>query len=186
MLKLGVRWTAAAVAVWLVGGCAVTNKGPAIGTAERVEGMSGVVNLSRDGDVWFAGQPTEAGLSNLKNAGVTRVINLRTEAEMSEKVGFDEAAVARELGMDYVSIPFRGGAVDVEHADQLAKVLSESDDATLLHCGSSNRVGAVWAIYLNKHRAVATEDAIRLGQAAGMTSPALEQRVRNVMDGRNP
>lgn len=167
--------------VWLAGGCAVTSKQTQMGGAEKIESVAGVRNLSRDGDIWFAGQPTEDGLANLKRAGVRRVINLRTDEEMTEKVEFDEVSAVRELGMDYVSIPFRGGTVDVQHADELARVLSQSNEPTLLHCGSSNRVGAVWAIYQHRHNNVSVDEAIRLGRAAGMTSEGVEDRARQIL-----
>src|SRR2546423_11136059 len=52
-------------------------------------------------DMVITGQPTEAGLRELKALGVTTIVNLRTPPEMA-KVNFDEAALAKELGMTYV------------------------------------------------------------------------------------
>ncbi len=176
MMRIG-RWMVL-VGMVVIGGCVVTSKNASFGEAQGIEDISGVRNLSRDGDIWFAGQPTEEGLGNLKNAGISRIVNFRTDAEMVDAVGFDEIGVVGKLGMTYESIPFRGNTVDVEHADALAKALSRSTEPTLLHCGSSNRVGAVWAIYLNYHKNVASEEAIRLGRLAGMTSSAVEDRVR--------
>jgi len=58
-------------------------------------------------DMYIAGQPSEQALRDLRTKGVTTVVNLRMPEEMA-RVGFDEAALARELGMNYVQIPMRG------------------------------------------------------------------------------
>src|SRR5262249_42877149 len=60
-------------------------------------------------DMFIGGQPTEKALRDLKAKGVTTVVNLRMPEEMA-RVGFDEAALVKELGMKYVHIPMRGTA----------------------------------------------------------------------------
>src|SRR6476661_5113123 len=57
-------------------------------------------------DMFIAGQPTEKALRDLRARGVTTVVNLRMPDEMA-RVGFDEAALVKELGMRYVHIPMR-------------------------------------------------------------------------------
>lgn len=119
------------------------------------------------------GQPSRADLEKLKAAGVTTVINLRAA---SEDAGYDEAAAAKALGLNYVSIPIAGaGDITAGNAAKLDAALRAADGKTLLHCASGNRVGALLAL-----RAAAAgqsaEDAIAFGKSAGMTS--LEQAVR--------
>src|SRR5436305_4026774 len=58
-------------------------------------------------DMFIAGQPTEKALRDLRAKGVTTIVNLRMPEEMAQ-VGFDEAALATQLGMRYVYIPMRG------------------------------------------------------------------------------
>src|SRR4249920_2748826 len=60
-------------------------------------------------DMFIGGQPTEKALRELRAKGVTTLVNLRMPEEMA-KVGFDEAALAKELGMRYVHIPMSGSA----------------------------------------------------------------------------
>ena len=48
-------------------------------------------------DMFIGGQPTEKALRDLRASGVTTVVNLRMPEEMA-RVGFDEAALAKELG----------------------------------------------------------------------------------------
>jgi len=59
-------------------------------------------------DMFVTGQPTERALRELREQGVTTVVNLRTPEEMTRNVKFDEAALVASLGMQYVYLPVRG------------------------------------------------------------------------------
>src|SRR5580765_2341150 len=61
-------------------------------------------------DVFVTGQPTERALRELREQGVTTVVNLRTPAEMTRSVTFDEPALVASLGMQYVYLPVRGNS----------------------------------------------------------------------------
>jgi uncharacterized protein (TIGR01244 family) len=120
-----------------------------------------------------AGQPNENGLKELADSGYAAVIDLRTEGEDR---GLDEQAVVESLGMDYVSLPIAGrGALNLENAEKLDHILSQYDEPVLVHCGSSNRVGALFALR-EKTNGADDEDALAFGRSAGMTS--LEDTVK--------
>ena len=70
-------------------------------------GMFQAKFVSVGDDMFIGGQPTEKALRELRAKGVTTVVNLRMPEEMAQ-VGFDEAALVKELGMKYVHIPMRG------------------------------------------------------------------------------
>src|SRR6185503_8810233 len=70
-------------------------------------GMFQAKFVSVGDDMFIAGQPTEKALRELRGKGVTTIVNLRMPEEMA-RVGFDEAALAKELGIRYVHIPMRG------------------------------------------------------------------------------
>src|SRR5262245_66286095 len=55
-------------------------------------------------DMFIAGQPTEKALRELRAKGVTTIVNLRMTAEMA-RVGFDEDALGREVGLRYGEMP---------------------------------------------------------------------------------
>lgn len=123
-----------------------------------------------------AAQPSPEQLEALADAGFTTVINLRTDAEMD----FDEGGQVQSLGMNYHSIPI-GSAADVneETARQLDAYLAAADGPVLVHCASSNRVGALFAV--REHLAGAdSETALAKGKAAGLTS--LEPRARELIE----
>jgi len=114
-------------------------------------------------DMFIAGQPTEKALRELRAKGVTTVVNLRMPEEMA-RVGFDEAALAKELGMRYVSIPMRGtpeNPYGPKELDAFAAAMSSADGKVLLHCTIAWRASHLWAAYLIRERNVPAAEAIR-------------------------
>ncbi len=113
-------------------------------------------------DLFIAGQPTEKALRDLKAKGVTTVINLRMPEEMKQ-IGFDEAALLKELGMNYVHIPMRGTAENPygpKQLDQFAAAMASADGKVLLHCTVAWRASHIWAAYLIHDRGVPVATAI--------------------------
>jgi uncharacterized protein (TIGR01244 family) len=113
-------------------------------------------------DLFIGGQPTEKALRDLKAKGVTTVINLRMPEEMKQ-VGFDEAALVKELGMNYVHIPMRGSAENPygpKQLDQFAAAIASADGKVLLHCTVAWRASHIWAAYLIRDRGVPVATAL--------------------------
>jgi len=105
-------------------------------------------------DMFIGGQPTEKALRDLHAKGVTTVINLRMPEEMA-RVGFDEAALVKELGMKYVHIPMRGTAENPygpKQLDAFAAAMNAADGKVLLHCTVAWRASHLWAAYLIRER----------------------------------
>ncbi len=120
-----------------------------------------------------AGQPSAQGLKELADDGYAAVIDLRTAAEDR---GIDEQGLVESLGMDYVSLPIAGrGAISFKNARILDEILDKYDAPVLVHCGSSNRVGALFALR-EKMNGANDQDALNFGRSAGMTS--LESTVK--------
>jgi uncharacterized protein (TIGR01244 family) len=113
-------------------------------------------------DLFIAGQPTEKALRDLKAKGVTTVINLRMPEEMKQ-IGFDEAALLKELGINYVHIPMRGSAENPygpKQLDQFAAAIASADAKVLLHCTVAWRASHIWAAYLIRDRGVPVATAL--------------------------
>lgn len=113
-------------------------------------------------DLFIAGQPTEKALRDLKAKGVTTVINLRMPEEMKQ-IGFDEAALLKELGMNYVHIPMRGtpeNPYGPKQLDQFAAALGSADGKVLLHCTVAWRASHIWAAHLIRDRGVPVATAL--------------------------
>lgn len=157
--------------------------GPVLATDE--EDMPEIPNARQPAPgLLIGGQPEQSDLRAAREAGVRTVVNLRGEGEFTQ---WDEAALAEELGMDYVHIPIASpDDLDAEAVSALDRALSESgDEPTLVHCASGNRVGALFALraaFLHEH---SDEEAMRIGREHGLTS--LEPVVREILEsGRLP
>jgi uncharacterized protein (TIGR01244 family) len=125
-----------------------------------------------------SGMPDRAALERARDAGITTVISLRT---MEEPGASDEQAIVEELGMTFVSIPI-AGADDVteENARAVDEAIGDEENSTLLHCGSSNRAGAMVALRAFFVEGMAKEEALALGREAGLSR--LEDAVAGAMD----
>ena len=113
-------------------------------------------------DMFIGGQPTEKALRDLRARGVTTVVNLRMPEEMA-RVGFDEAALVKELGMKYVHIPMRGTAdhpYGPKELDAFAAAMASADGKVLLHCTIAWRASHLWAAYLIRDRNVPVATAL--------------------------
>jgi uncharacterized protein (TIGR01244 family) len=113
-------------------------------------------------DMFIAGQPTEKALRELRAKGVTTIVNLRMPEEMAQ-VGFDEAALAKELGITYVHIPMRGTAENPygpKQLDAFAAAMASADGKVLLHCTVAWRASHLWAAYLIRDRNVPVATAL--------------------------
>jgi uncharacterized protein (TIGR01244 family) len=114
-------------------------------------------------DVFISGQPTERALRDLRGQGVTTVVNLRTPEEMSSRVPFDEAALVKNLGMDYVYVPVRGNAefpYSPAAVKSFAAAMSGAKGKVLLHCTIAWRASHMWAAYLIQYRDVPAAKAL--------------------------
>ena len=168
-------------AALLLSGCSESLNAARLSHAVPVQGWKGITNLSRDGDFYFAGQPTSDGLRVARRRGVEVVVNIRGDREIAE-AEFDESLLVDHLGMEYVRIPVTPDSFGLDDADALKDVLSMTQGPILIHCASSNRVGALWAAYLHRHRLVAIDDAIELGRSAGLRSGKLIAMVRGLLE----
>ncbi|MBL9121641.1 MAG: hypothetical protein JNL80_17170 [Phycisphaerae bacterium] len=140
-----------------------------------------ITNLAYSGNTYFAGFPTEAGLRELKSRGVTRIISLKTNEEVAKAKGFDEAAVAKELGIELIVIPVSAKSFRPEDVTRFRDAFEASSAPVLVHCGSSNTVGGVWAAYLSRYRGLSSGDALDAGRAAGLKSPDMTEATERVL-----
>jgi uncharacterized protein (TIGR01244 family) len=121
--------------------------------------------VSVGNDMFIGGQPTEKAIRELKARGVTTIVNLRMPEEMA-RVGFDEAALVKELGIKYVPIPMNGTAENPygpKQLDAFAAAMASADGKVLLHCTIAWRASHLWAAYLIRERK--TPVATALSQA---------------------
>ncbi len=140
---------------------------------DGLNGFSSIVSVGPR--VLLAGQPTPEGLANARDSGVTVVINLRPEAEMS----FDERAVVQGLHMAYVSIPVTVDTLNdaqvrvfIDTIRDLRRREGEAD-RVLAHGNTGDRPAALWALYEITDGKVPPEEAVARARKAGLTSAEL-------------
>ena len=133
-------------------------------------GFQGVI--ADTGSVYVAGQPTEQALRELAAQGVTTIITLRTQQEMDNRkaVPFDEAALAKELGLTYVHVPLGGPDTPYtpEAVDKVAAAIDSAKGKVLLHCTVGWRASHMWAAYLVKDKKMSYADAVMAGEAINL------------------
>lgn len=113
-----------------------------------------------------SGQPDEAALRAIADAGFVAVVDLRS---VNEDRGLDEQATINRLGMSYASLPISGAAdITFDNATVLDLILANYEGRVLVHCLSGNRVGALYALR-EKLLGASFDDALAVGKAAGLT-----------------
>ena len=142
--------------------------------------MYDLMNPQRpDADLLTGGQPSERDLRRLVSSGLKCVIDLRVPGEHT---AFDEGALCAELGLNYAVIPI-DGSQDLTHdnAKRLAAAVDATKGPTLVHCGSGNRVGGLYALFAAWELGMEADDAIAFGKSRGLT--ALEPKLRQMLQG---
>ena len=134
--------------------------------------------------VLSGGQPTPEQLAAASEAGFETVINIRVPGEPGTE---SEQELVESLGMTYVSLPVQGTAgMTEENARALAAALEAADQPVLLHCGSGNRIGGLYALMAYHHKDKTVEDAI--GKEAGLTrlEPVVRKNLENEAETEDP
>ncbi len=129
----------------------------------------------RHGHIWLAGQPAQDDFKLMKELGITTVVNLRPDVELT----WDQSEVVQRHGLKYVSIPVIGANnFTDDKIDKTREIMCQacSDGNVLLHCGSAQRVGTAWIAYRVLDDGVSVETACQEAEAFGMRSQALVNR----------
>lgn len=137
--------------------------------------VPGIRNFSRvDATIGCGGATDATAFPILKKDGFVSVINLRLASEPGANV---EAATtaARQAGLKYIHLPFDAAAPDEKIIESfLAAVADKGNQPVYIHCGSANRVGAVWMIKRVLQDGWALDRARTEAQAIGLTSAQLD------------
>ena len=134
--------------------------------------IAAVPNASEPVPGWVTGgQPSAAHVSALKGAGCQVILDNRDPMEPRP---FDEPAVVRAAGMEYVNIPIVHGAVTVDTMQQMHEaVRGLAGRKVLLHCSSGNRTAAALIPYLILDKKMEEEAAVELAMKMGLRSAEL-------------
>lgn len=136
-------------------------------------GPEGVRNYTRvDSTVACAGATPPEAMAVLKERGFVSVVNFRTAEENGASVEAGKAA-AEAAGMTYFHMPFREPTAEI--AERFLEVVGDpANQPVFVHCGSANRVGAMWYIKRVKQDGWDTTRAMAEAEAIGLSSPRLK------------
>jgi uncharacterized protein (TIGR01244 family) len=135
-----------------------------------------VRNYTRvDATVACAGAPSLEAIAELKRLGFAAVINFRQADEPGADVEA-EGEAARSAGLKYIHLPFNSSSPDPAVVETFLKaVVDPANQPVFIHCGSANRVGAMWLIKRVVVDGWDVEKATAEADAIGLTSEALRQ-----------
>ncbi len=114
-----------------------------------------------------AGQPDVAALKVFADSGYVAVVDMRGPDE--DRGMADEKGVVEGLGLEYVPFPITSeDELTFDRARKLDELIQSYDGPVLVHCASSNRVGAMLALRHSLNGA-SDEEALEYGKAGGLT-----------------
>ena len=112
------------------------------------------------------------------------MINLRTSEEYDEKA---EADAVEAAGMDYVQIPISRTRMNLADAAMLQEALDRAPSgAVLIHCGSGNRVGALWGLMRAWQEGDDADAARAIGQKSGYRGDWADPRFQDALRPLDP
>jgi uncharacterized protein (TIGR01244 family) len=141
----------------------------------RKSDVPGITNFSRvDATVGCGGATEPAAMAELKKEGFVSVVNLRLASEQGANVEAGRAA-AEAAGLKYIHLPFETANPDPAVVENfLAAVTDTQNQPVYIHCGSANRVGAVWMIKRVLKDGWNIDKAREEAEAIGLTNPKLK------------
>jgi len=141
-----------------------------------------VRNLHVFGGIHLAGQPGEEDWALLKERGVKAVISLRTEIT---PIGYDEYKAVTDAGMKFHRVGFRAPETLTDEVfERTRALLKQNTDGVLLHCGSGNRVGAIWVVKRVLDDGLSWEAALSEAKEVGLRNEAYEKKAHDYVTRR--
>ncbi len=124
-----------------------------------MEKLADIYNFVRLSDrIDTAGQPTIAQYPAIANAGYQTVINLALIT--SSNALLDEAAIASNLGLEYIHIPVLWEAPTRENFQEFTDVMNARQDKKIfVHCAANKRVSAFMYLYRQSFEGYSEETA---------------------------
>jgi uncharacterized protein (TIGR01244 family) len=109
--------------------------------------LPGAINVTRVDAVLMCGGATkDDAFPALKREGFVSVINLRGADESGVDVPASRAA-AEAAGLKYLHVPVRAPLPEQASVDAFLKAVTNTANQPMyIHCGSANRVAALWLI----------------------------------------
>lgn len=153
----------------------------ALASAQGVQkqDVEGIRNFSRvDATIGCGGTTSPSAFPALKQMGFVSIVNLREASEAGADIEAARAA-ATAAGLKYIHLPFNGAKPETAPIDQfIAAVGAKENQPVYIHCGSANRVGALWFVKRVLSDGWAADKAMAEAETIGLSSAALKEYVQ--------
>lgn len=138
--------------------------------------IAGANNVTRvDATIACAGATTPAAFAEIRKQGFASIINLRREQEPGADIPAARDAAA-QAGLKFVHIPVDGARPDPAAAESfIAAVTNPANQPAFVHCGTANRVAAMWLIKRVVVDGWDVERARTEAKTIGLTNAELER-----------
>ena len=148
--------------------CAAPKPDTVVNKLEPCE-CGNVKNIHRYGNIYLAGQPQPDDFRIAHEMGIKSILSIREQSELD----WDEKKVVEDLGMNYFHIPFRGPKklTDDVFAKTRKLFTDKAKQPIMVHCGSANRVGAVWLAHRVLDDGITEEAALAEAKKVGLRTP---------------
>jgi uncharacterized protein (TIGR01244 family) len=152
---------------------------PALCLAAAKPDTYGIPNATfPESGLMAAGQPSGEQIQLAAEDGYRTLLDLRAADEPRE---FDEVLAARQNGLAYVNIPVTLATLGHATIDRFLEAMESAERPVLLHCGSSERVGALYYTWLVLEKGETPEKALKRAKAAGLHQPELIHKVTKLV-----
>ena len=141
-------------------------------TKTTFDAAAGIVNACQAlPTVTTGGQPSANHLRALKEAGAEILLDLR---DPMEPRSYDEASLAREVGLEYINVPVSSATLNDATLERVLTVYRNAGDKKIfVHCAGGNRVGATLLPHFMIDLGMEEEDAIEQAMRVGLRSPEM-------------
>ena len=86
-----------------------------------------------------------------------------------EQVPFDEAALVKSIGLDYVQIPMNANEAYSEiFLNKFIETYDDHNGKILLHCRGAKRASQIWAAFLVKHEGMEMANALKIAKSINL------------------
>ena len=144
---------------------------------ERITSISGLNYLWKVENLYLAGQPSPESWSEIKELGISKVINLRNDSEMDFSA---EISDVKKMGLSYEQFPIvENGQLNAANCKKLSDMINK-EDSFLIHCGSANRVGGWLITYLTQYCNIDFEEAVEIASENGLSNPGFIDQAKAI------
>ncbi|QDV33523.1 beta-lactamase hydrolase domain-containing protein [Tautonia plasticadhaerens] len=121
----------------------------------------------------IADQPTSEEILGLKAEGFTAVVNLRRPGEPDQPMDpAAEAEVARQAGLDYLSVPVGGEPLGAPQISSVCDLIDRHPDGkVLIHCKQGGRAAGLALLHLARVEGWPAGEVVERGRALGLELP---------------